>query len=326
VESTAQKDDTVNHTTNTDDKKRRFARQGAKLSDIITQSQSIPSYTAGDMLIIAGGTHDILDALTNPPASGSVTVNATMAPYRTSFLSKFPGGVGTMSADQINQILNAAQGYLDLAKSLIRNGQRNVFIPAVYDFSNSPDLSNPNWVDNTSTTWKGFCQGCDVTTVKQAIYLFDIAMKFDPNAELQALPGQGRVLFATGYASDALYVNLPISLELLADRNKNAVYNISKSVCGRFSAIDFSDLSACYWIGTYTTYTATYIDNGAITSTTYDPTSASDNQYDPVFSTSPPSGYLVGNFVYARDFYLMPTALGQIGNIFYTFMRGFYGW
>ena len=34
----------------------------------------------------------------------------------------------------------------------------------------------------------------------------------------------------------------------------------------------------------------------------------------------------IGNFVYAKDFYLMPSALAQVGNIFYIFMRGYYGW
>ena len=305
----------------------RSNRLGAKLSNITTQSASIPTYTAGDMLIIAGGTNDILDALNNPP--GSVTVNATMAPYRSSFLSKFSGGTGSLSDNQINQILNAAQGYLDLAKSLTRNGQRNVFIPAVYDFSNSPDLSN-------------FCTGAvcsDPTTVKQAIYLFDIAMKFDPNSELQSLPGQARVLFATGYSSDALYVNLPVTLGPVSDSNKSgAGYNLTASVCGTLSVTN------CYWTGTYNTSSVTATNSGVTTTITYSPIRDTDadrtstdsslsatitgnfNQYNAAFKTNPPSGYLIGNFVYAKDFYLMPSALAQVGNIFYIFMRGYYGW
>jgi hypothetical protein len=305
----------------------RSNRIGAKLSNITTQSASIPTYTAGDMLIIAGGTNDILDTLNNPP--GSVTLNATMTPYRSSFLSKFSGGTGSLSDNQINQILNAAQGYLDLAKSLIRNGQRNVFMPAVYDFSNSPDLSN-------------FCTGAvcsDRTTVKQAIYLFDIAMKFDPNSELQSLPGQARVLFATGYSSDALYVNLPVTLGPVSDSNKSgAGYNLTASVCGTLSVTN------CYWTGTYNTSSVTATNSGVTTTITYSPIRDTDadrtstdsslsatisgnfNQYNAVFKTNPPSGYLIGNFVYAKDFYLMPSALAQVGNIFYIFMRGYYGW
>ena len=315
----------------------RSNRIGAKLSNITTQSASIPTYTAGDMLIIAGGTNDILDALNNPPSS--VTLNATMAPYRSSFLSKFSGGTGSLSDNQINQILNAAQGYLDLAKTLIRSGQRNIFIPAVYDFSNSPDLGR---------FLRSFCGGATCsdsarTTVKQAIYLFDIAMKFDPNNELQSLPGQARVLFTTGYASDALYVNLPVTLGPVSDSNKSGSgYNLSASVCGPSSTTPVS-VSDCYWTGTTNTSSVTATNNGVTTTITYDPTSntatqtstdpsqpatvtGNYNQYNAVFKTNSTSAPFVGNFVYARDFYLMPSALVQVGNIFYIFMRGYYGW
>jgi hypothetical protein len=297
VETTYQKDLSTS---------RRNSRLGAKLAEITAQTLAIPPYQRGDMLIIAGGANDILDTLVNPPSS-PVVVNAIMAPYRTSFLSQLPApGVAGLSDNQINQILNAAQGYQNLAKSMLNAGQRNVFMPTVYDFSNSPDLNT-------------FCSGCQPANVKAAINLFDTALKLDLTGQLVAGPGEPRVLITSGYsAGDALYVNIttPTTGNLVG-------YTLISSVCGASTTANRAlgdtnnydvPVDQCVWNGLYSDYTVT---SGA-TSITYHPTTT----LFPAFLTSSPQGA----FVYARDFYLTPNVHNQIGNIFYTFMRGFQGW
>jgi hypothetical protein len=316
----------------------RDSRVGAKLADIVAQTQNnhIPAYQTGDMMIISGGAHDVLDILVNPPSTGTVTLSGMLAQQTSSGKTNADALLSAnlqncspcaLSKDQAYAVMLAAQSYTQFARQMLTSGQRNILLTPIYDFSNSPDLAH-------------FCSGCSAASVQSAITLFNFTLRYDPDHLLVAAPGQPRVLIPTGFATDASYVNIAqISLT-----NGNGLtsttfanYNLTNSVCGITSTSAFnsaSNLSApvplpqCFFSGIYTATSVTGTVNGVSQTVTYDPTNPSDPSYvtNQAFATlyAPTNAY--GSYIYASDFYLTPAVLQQVGNIFYTFMRGYQGW
>jgi hypothetical protein len=317
---------------------RRDSRVGAQLADIIAQTQNsnIPAYQTGDMMVISGGAHDVLNILLNPPATGSVALTGVLAEKTSSGKTNADALLSAnlqncspcaLTTDQAYQVMLAAQSYTQFARQMMSSGQRNILLTPIYDFSNSPDLAD-------------FCNGCTVASLQSAITLFNFTLRYDPDHLLVAAPGQPRVLIPTGFATDASYVNIAqISLT-----NGNGLtstsfanYNLSNSVCGITSthALNAASnltaavpLSQCFFSGIYTATAITGTVNGVSQSVTYDPTVSTDPSYvtNQAFATiyAPTNAY--GSYIYASDFYLTPAVLAQVGNIFYTFMRGYQGW
>jgi hypothetical protein len=178
-----------------------------------------------------------------------------------------------------------------------------VFVALVYDFSNSPDLNQ-------------FCPanlGCSQDGLQEAIKIFNLTLKnfTDANGNLYQFDlGKPRILTTTGYAVDASYTNLTMLTNTLGTStyqwNPYSGSNPAASACG--STISASgDLTGCTWNGLLAT-----ASDGT-------PVATSSGMASDFISTS-------GRYIYASNFYLAPVMLLSIGNIFYTFMRGYYGW
>jgi len=315
---------------------RRDSRVGAQLADIKTQAQNIPAYQTGDMMVISGGTHDVLSILLNPPAPGSVTLTGVLAEKTSSGKTNADALLSAnlqncnpcaLTTDQAYQVMLTAQGYTQFARQMLSSGQRNILLTPIYDFSNSPDRDH-------------FCQGCSANAIQSAISLFNFTLRYDPDHLLVAAPGQPRVLIPTGFGTDASYVNIAqISLT-----NGNGLtsttfanYNLTNSVCGITSTNAFNSasnlsapvaLSQCFFSGIFTATTISGTVNGVSQSVTYDPTLSTDPSYvtNQAFVQVYPATNASGSYIYASDFYLTPAVLTQVGNIFYTFMRGYQGW
>lgn len=314
----------------------RDSRVGAQLADLQAQAQSIPPYQSGDMLVIAGGAHDVLGILMNPPAPGSVTLTGMLAEKTSSGKTNADALLSAnlqncspchLTTDQAYQVMLTAQNYTQFARQMLSSGQRNILMTPIYDFSNSPDLAH-------------FCTGCSVAAVQSAISLFNFTLRYDPDHLLVAAPGQPRVLIPTGFGTDASYVNIA----QIALTNGNGLtstsfanYNLNNSVCGISSTQTLNaasnltspvPLSQCFFSGIYAATTLTGTVNGVSQSVTYDPTNPNDPSYvtNQAFVAVYAPTNASGSYIYASDFYLTPAVLTQVGNIFYTFLRGYQGW
>lgn len=317
---------------------RRDSRVGAQLADIITQTQNnhIPAYQAGDMLIISGGTHDVLNILNNPPSTvptltGVLAEQTPSGPTNAdALLSAHLQNCSpcALTTAQAYQVMLTAQAYTAFARQMLSSGQRNILLTPIYDFSNSPDLNH-------------FCNGCSVAAVQSAISLFNFTLRYDPTHVLVAAPGQPRVLIPTGYATDASYINIA-QINLTNGNGLTSTsfanYNVTNSVCGVTSTSNlntYSNLTApvplnqCFFSGIFTATTVTGTDSfGNPQTVTYDPTIPTDPSYvtNQAFVAVYPATNASGSYIYASDFYLTPAVLAQVGNIFYTFFRGYQGW
>ncbi len=290
--------------------RRRNSRDRAELADIQAQMDYLPKYTNGDLLVIAGGAHDILNTLLNSPVS--VTLSGPLAQVSKRSNKTYAdelresSGTATLTVAQAYQVMMKAQGYQDLAQTMQGLGHRNIFLTPVYDFSNSPDL-------------RSFCSGCSKENLQAAIRLFNSALKLDPTNRFSASPGEPRVLLATGItATDSQYVNITDFVTIPGSGVFN--FDISASVCGISSRLaNPVTLNQCFWSGIYTTTTVAGIS--------YDPTNPANDSFTTNQAFLVASGNRpAGGFIYARDFYLTPLVQQRIGSIFYTFMRGFQGW
>ncbi len=284
----------------TDTACRRTARLGSKAAQVAIQGQSpnIPSYAAGDMLVIAGGTHDVLAILKDTSIASNATLSLKRG-YTADIVNRIKSQYANdLSLGKAYHIIKAAQDYQDIALDMINNrGQRNVFLTPIYDFSNSPHRS-------------AFCNtgDCSEALVKQAVNLFNFALKTltkDNFETVDFYPGQPRILLTTGITStDLLYQNITQLTGLFGSAVNN--FNLAASICGVGGSTSGSTvLTTCTWNGLFTT------SNG---------TAPSAN----VAVTDFISG--LGAYMYASDFYLGPRVQETLGGTFYTFMRGFNGW
>jgi hypothetical protein len=286
--------------------KRRAYRLGATVDNIRAQAfnaGSIPAYAAGDMLILAGGANDVINIMKDPTNDNDIsgiTFERSLSP--TVMINE--AKVTHLSIGKAYRIMKAAQQYQNLAFDLLSLGQQhNVFVALVYDFSNSPDLNQ-------------FCPanlGCSQDGLQEAIKIFNLTLKnfTDANGNLYQFDlGKPRILTTTGYAVDASYTNLTMLTNTLGTStyqwNPYSGSNPAASACG--STISASgDLTGCTWNGLLAT-----ASDGT-------PVATSSGMASDFISTS-------GRYIYASNFYLAPVMLLSIGNIFYTFMRGYYGW
>ena len=280
---------------------RRLARKGATVSLIRSQADGLPTYQAGDMLIIAGGAHDILCVVRNTNTSNcsSSQLRPGLDPYKMIASAQ----ASSLGNDKALRIISAAHSYQQLALDMLARGHRNIFVVPVYDFSNSPDLNS-------------FCNGCSAVELRTATTLFNIALRAFTDAQGSPLtfsPGQARILLTTGYtASDSQYVNVTQFTSVLG----SFVYGftLNASICGSRYSVDFAR-DNCSWNGLFAEASGfSPVYNG----TTYP---------DSVTGATRPA-YLdsAGRVVYAADFYLAPPVQTAIGGMFYPFMRGFQGW
>jgi hypothetical protein len=328
----------VESTYTTSNKSRRDSRVGAQLADIIAQTQNnhIPAYQTGDMLIISGGTHDVLNILINPPntvptltgvlaqqtPAGATNADALLSAHLQNC------SPCALTQAQAYQVMLTAQAYTAFARQMLSSGQRNLLLTPIYDFSNSPDLNN-------------FCNGCSVAAVQSAVSLFNFTLRYDPTHVLVAAPGQPRVLIPTGYGTDASYINIA-QINLTNGNGLTSTsflnYNVANSVCGVTSTSTYNTASSltapkpldqCFFSGIFAATTVTGTDNlGNAQTVTYDPTNPADPSYvtNQAFVAVYPATNASGSYIYASDFYLTPAVLAQVGNIFYTFFRGYQGW
>ena len=290
----------------TDAAKRRAYRLGATVDNLRAQAfnaGSIPAYVPGDMLILAGGANDVVNIMkdpTNDSDISGITFERRFSPTDMITQAK----VTHLSVGKSYRVMKAAQQYQNLAFDLLSTGQQhNVFVALVYDFSNSPDLNR-------------FCPanlGCSQDGLQEAIKLFNLTLKnfTDANGDLyQFSLGKPRILTTTGYALDASYTGITMLTNTFGSStfqwNPYSASNPPASACG--TAISVSgDLTDCHWNGLLAT-----ASDGT-------PVATSSGMASDFISTS-------GRYVYASNFYLSPSILQSIGNIFYTFMRGYYGW
>ena len=273
-------------------------------TSVSAQAELIPSYVSGDMVVVAGGANDILAVLLDSSiiSTSGITFKRGLT---TALANQILSNLGTSAISQAKayHIMAAAQSYQDIALDLIRNkGQQNVFMAPVYDFSNSPDLSQ-------------FCSGCTVAQVKQSIALFNYVLRLltDDSFEPMAFgSGQARILVSSGTTGyDLFYVNLPYFTTVLG--SAVYTYDTTHSVCGDSSTLTSkpADLNGCTWNGLY----------------------AASSSEDPIFNGTAYAGapypdFITnqGKYIYAQNQYLTPILHVLIGNTIATFMRGYNGW
>ncbi|MDI9331714.1 MAG: hypothetical protein QM527_10485 [Alphaproteobacteria bacterium] len=292
-------------TSGTEAEKRRLTRKGAAAPVVRAQADRVPAYQTGDLLIIAGGAHDVLCVVRNTDVSNcsSTTVRPGIDPL----LMISQANASSLGNAKGVRIVAAAHAYQQLALDMIGRGHRNVFVVPVYDFSSSPDLGS-------------FCTGCSAEDLKTAINLFNIALRAFVDSKGDPLtfsPGEPRILLTSGYsATDSLYVNIavPKAGTNLVAAGAIMGYQISPSICGPQTSFDFVRAN-CSWNGLYvTTNAVTPLLHGV----PYADDVTGDNR--PVFLTN------LGRYAYSADIYLSPGATFSMGSIFYNFMRGFQGW
>ena len=106
--------------------KRRYAKWGAKVADIRDQAfsaGSLPAYAAGDMLVLAGGMHDVLDILNDTNITtdtGGIVLERRLSPddmIKEAKATDLPIG-------KAYRIMQAAQQYQNLAFDLMAAGQQ----------------------------------------------------------------------------------------------------------------------------------------------------------------------------------------------------------
>lgn len=267
------------------------------------QASLIPSYVTGDMVVVAGGANDVLAVLKDPSIglnSGTFKRGLTVA-LANEILTKL--GTSAITQAQAYYIIAAAQSYQDIALDLIRTkGQQNVFMAPVYDFSNSPDLSQ-------------FCSGCTVNQVKQGIALFNYILRLLTDDSFEPMvftSGNPRILVSSGTSGyDLFYVNLPYFTTVLGSAVYN--YDTTHSVCGASSTLTTppTDLTGCTWNGLYATNDGV---NPIFNGTTY--------------ASAPYPDYITnqGKYIYAQNQYLTPVLHVIVGNTIAIFMRGYNGW
>ena len=110
--------------------KRRYAKWGAKVADIRDQAfsaGSLPAYAAGDMLVLAGGMHDVLDIL-NDTTTPSDTCGVTLERSLSSTVMINEAKATDLPVGKACRIMQAAQQYQNLAFDLMAAGQRNIFV------------------------------------------------------------------------------------------------------------------------------------------------------------------------------------------------------
>lgn len=301
--------------TSDDANTRRIHKATARLSQIEQQALLLPAYQTGDMLVIAGGSNDILDAVTTPPASVDLTATQIADANKIAIAASITG----LSQVQIQHIYKLAQDYIQLGLTMTTlRGHQNVVITALYDFSNSPDLN-------------AICTGsCTQASLKSAIRLFNSSLVF---YEGNFSTGKPRILIGRGYtATDGAYVSIAapavgsdtLSLYLLN-------HLITPSVCGDVgtasasvpypsfsganSTLSYPDFSNCTANGIWSATSVQSLVNNAVVTTNYTPSASS-----PDYITNQ------GRYIYASGQYLAPAAHQLIGSVLYTFMIGFNGW
>ncbi len=295
---------------------RRIHKATARFSQIEQQASLLPAYRTGDMLLIAGGSNDILDALTTSTSVNLPAEWVTIVDKVSSASVK-----ANLSTSEMHQVFKLAQDYIQLGLTMIDQGHQNILIAALYDFSNSPDLS-------------AFCTGtCSQARLKSAIELFNAALITNVGNQPIFSPGKPRILIGRGYTStDGAYVNIAVpalgsttlSLYLLN-------HLITPSVCGPVSqanasvpypsfsggntSLSYPDFGNCTANGIWSATSVSSLVNNAVVTTNYTPSASS-------------ADYITnqGRYIYASGQYLAPVAHQLIGNIFYNFMIGFNGW
>ena len=306
--------------TSDDASTRRIHKATARLNQIEQQALLLPAYKSGDMLVISGGSNDILDAvtLTTLPAVNLPGDQVVIADKIASASVKV-----NLSTAEIHRVFKLAQDYIRLGLTMIEKGHQNIFITALYDFSNSPNLN-------------AICTApCTAGRLKSAIELFNASLITDVGNQPIYSTGKPRILIGRGYTStDGAYVNIAVpavgstklSLYLLnhlitPSVCASSVSNASASVpypsfTGGTTNLTYPDFSACTANGIWGATSVSYLDgNNAVQTNTYNPSASL-------------ADYLTnrGQYIYASGQYLAPAAHQLIGTVFYTFMIGFNGW
>ena len=132
-------------------KQRRDSRLAAKAGAIQGMLNYLPSHQTGDLLIIAGGTHDILCALRGD-ASGCPSTLSRPGLDASALIASV-AGADSLGTDKATRIIAAAQNYQNLALDTIRNrGHRHVFLVPVSDFGQSPSFTAASSTEITRAT------------------------------------------------------------------------------------------------------------------------------------------------------------------------------